>query len=330
MDTRTVFNPGSEVQRILVAEQLSVTYQAPSRPVHAVREASFSVGQGEVVGLVGESGCGKSTLASAITRSLPGSSVTRGTLTFAGVDLCSAGREQLRSIRGAQIGTIPQEPRLALNPVIRAGQQIVEVLRAHRDWPARVCADHARGWLARVGLAEERYYRAYPHQLSGGQLQRVAIAMALACGPSLVIADEPTASLDTVSQAEILRLLIALKCSSRTAFLVITHDPLTLSGLADRVLVMYAGQIIESGTVASLFWSPLHPYTKALLASATVARQDRGLFSIPGEPPNPALQPKGCSFAPRCPDRREGCVSREPQFRFVDASRGAKCVLYGE
>ncbi len=312
----------------------------------AVRSASFQVFPGEVLGVLGESGCGKTTLALSILRLLPPNArVARGSVRFRGKDLFAHKESELRKVRGAEISMVFQEPSLALSPVMRVGDQIAQVIRAHRAWSGGRSREEAEWMLAQVHLRDAaRIYDAYPHQLSGGQLQRVVIAQALACGPSLVIADEPTASLDTTVQAKILGLLKDLKQQFQTALILISHDPGVLATLADRLLVMYAGQIVETGPRSSVFAQPLHPYTQGLLRSmrrpapsgegpqppAPVGGvQVRKLYSISGSPPDMAALPPGCPFQPRCPERMEICAAREPSEFTVETSRHVRCFKYG-
>jgi oligopeptide/dipeptide ABC transporter ATP-binding protein len=300
--------------------------------ISVVRGLSFEIGAGEVVGLLGESGCGKSTAALAIMGLLPPGASVRGSARFNGRELLTLTEAELQRIRGAQVAVIFQEPRSALNPVMQVGEQVAEVFGAHRDWPAARCRSAAREALARVAL-DARVCRSYPHQLSGGQLQRVLIAQALACSPSLLLADEPTASLDTVNQAAILGLLRDLKTSAGLGMLLITHHPAVLNGLAERLLVMYAGQIVESGTPQQIYSQPLHPYTRGLLQCvppAPGAALDKRLPAIPGDHPDFARLPQGCAFAPRCPQKMDDCEIAPPELIAVDGSRQVRCMLYGQ
>lgn len=235
----------------------------------AVDSLSFTVHRGEVVGLLGESGCGKTTTALSILGLLPSSAqLAGGSIHFGGQELLGCSERAMRKIRGAQISLIPQEPGIALNPVMRVGEQIAEVLRAHRPWNRTRRRAAAEEMLATVGFREtRRIYEAFPHQLSGGQLQRVVIAQALVCGPRLVIADEPTASLDRTSRVDIISLLDRLRRDLGVAFLLISHQPAVLAALADCVLVMRAGKVVEAGNTLQVLRHPRHPYPQALLAS---------------------------------------------------------------
>ena len=305
--------------------------------VPAVDGVSFDVAPGEVVGLLGESGCGKTTIALSMLRLLPPTaSIVRGSVRFRDRELLALDEHQLQSIRGAEISVIFQEPGIALNPVMRVGDQIEEVIRAHQAWSRQRCRKEAESLLALVRLPNtDRIFAAYPHQLSGGQQQRVLIAQALACRPALVIADEPTAQLDAILQSEILALLKELKERLRIALLLISHNPGTLVGLADRVMVMYAGRVVEEGSLDQIFRNPLHPYTQGLLRSIpkpysrSFASHEKRLHSIAGSPPDLARLPHGCPFEPRCPDKMEICTTREPEEVQAEDSRRVCCFKYG-
>jgi ABC-type glutathione transport system ATPase component len=255
------------MESLLQVSNLSVSYSLPGGMVPALNGVSFAMGQGEAVGLLGESGSGKSTLMWSIVGLLPKAAALSGSVRFRGQELLGETEQELRRVRGAEIAIIPQEPALALNPVISIGAQVADVIAAHRPWPGARCRQEARQILAEVGLAHERIFSAYPHQLSGGQRQRVAIAQALACGPSLVIADEPTTSLDAKTQSELLELMRRLHERRGMALLMISHDPAVLAEIAQRVLVLRAGRVIESGAIASVFGHSTSEYTKSLLRS---------------------------------------------------------------
>jgi oligopeptide/dipeptide ABC transporter ATP-binding protein len=312
--------------------------QSPRKRIHAVNGASLEVRHGEVLGVVGESGSGKSTIAKASLRLLPKSAeIAGGAIEFEGRDLLRLKEQEMEKLRGARIAMVPQEPGLALNPVMKAGDQIAEVIRAHRDWSWKRCRAEAGSLLERVHLStpERRMYDAYPHQLSGGQQQRVVIAQALACQPALVIADEPTASLDSETEEEILKLLRELKADQKMSLLLITHDPKILPGLADRVAVMYGGRVVEEGSLDQVFCEPRHPYTKALLACTTPAPGECTLASgmrlptIEGSAPDPEFIAAGCAFAPRCAERVKLCELRPPSPVETEDARRVECFLYG-
>lgn len=328
---------GGESSALLEIRSLSVFYSGNGAVVPAVNEASFAIGAGETVGLIGESGCGKSTTALALGRLLPPAQCRiRGSVRFRQRDLLTLSEKEIERVRGAEIAFIFQEPALALHPLQRVGDQVADVLRVHRGWSRQRCREEAEAALSEVGLGDsERIYAAYPHQLSGGQRQRVVIALAVACRPALLVADEPTASLDATTQTEILNLFRKLRERHRIALLLITHNPSILSGLADRVLVMYAGQIVEDGPFDQVIGDPLHPYTRGFLRSLPAppgknpAAAKQPLPVIAGSPPDLTRLPRGCAFEPRCPVRMEVCALREPQPVTRDGSRQVRCFHYG-
>jgi peptide/nickel transport system ATP-binding protein len=312
--------------------------ESPRKRIHAVNGASLEVWPGEVLGVLGESGSGKSTMARASLRLLPKhAEITGGGIEFEGRELLRLQEREMEELRGARIAMVPQEPGLALNPVMKAGDQIAEVIRAHRDWSWKRCRQEAGILLERVHLhsSGRRMYDAYAHQLSGGQQQRVAIAQALACRPALVIADEPTASLDSETEEEILKLLRELRAEQKMSLLLITHDPKILMGLADRVAVMYGGRVVEQGRLGEVFREPRHPYTKALLACAPPApeecrhRPGMRLATIPGSAPDAEVLPAGCAFEPRCAERLKRCESHAPASIALEDARQVECFLYG-
>jgi oligopeptide/dipeptide ABC transporter ATP-binding protein len=302
----------------------------------AVDNVSFDIGVGETVGLLGESGCGKTTLALALTRLL--SQTTRaisGSVRFRGKDLLLADECELQKVRGAEISIVFQEPGMALNPVMRVGHQIVEVLRAHTNWTRQHCQEEAESLLRQVRLSNANIYTAYPHELSGGESQRVVIAQALGCKPSLLIADEPTAALDNTTQAQLLALLKEMKERLNLALFFITHNPLLLAGIADRVLIMYAGRIVEEGALAQVLQQPRHPYTRGLLRSIPplpgrhAPAPRASLPTIGGGPPERAHVGKGCPFEPRCPERISICVTRDPEQVKIEDGVRVRCFRYG-
>ena len=284
--------------------------------VHAVDGVSLRIEQGETLGLVGESGCGKSMTAMSIMKLLPnGGYIAGGSIRLDGQDLVPLEDDEMRKIRGNDVAVIFQDPMTSLNPTMTIGNQIAETLRIHRGWGSGQAMARAEEVLRVVGMPrpQERLQQ-FPHQLSGGLRQRVMIAMALACEPKLLIADEPTTALDVTIQAQILSLLDSLKREFKMAILLITHDMGVIAGRADRVAVMYAGKIVEEAGIEDLFSGVRHPYTEALLQSIPKADQDQSkpLYSIPGIPPDLANPPDGCRFNPRCRYATSECKTAEP------------------
>jgi len=327
----------SPADEVLNVRGLAVRYQmGGSRQVHAVENASFTIRAGESLGILGESGCGKTTLALSLLRLLPPSArFAGGSILYQGNDILGLDERELGRIRGAEISLIPQEPGIALCPVVQVGDQIAEVLRAHRPWKYEQRRSEARALLSQVRLPEvTRIFRSYPHQLSGGELQRVAIAQAIACQPKLIVADEPTTALDSTVQAEILTLLKELKAREKTSFIFISHNPAVLAEVADRVLVMYGGEIIEEGGAREVLNQPEHPYTQALLKCAPRRGNEvsrtlrRTLLSIPGEVPELSETPSSCLFEPRCEQRMAECRERSPGTYGTGESRHVRCFKY--
>ena len=296
---------------LLEVEDLAVSFATDEGLVQAVDGLSLSIEPGEIVAIVGESGSGKSVTALTIM-GLTRSPNTRfsGSIGFKGSDLLQASDEHLRRVRGAEIAMIFQDPMTSLNPVLRIGRQIVEQIQAHEDLPTEEARMRAIQLLERVGIsrAADRIDR-YPHEFSGGMRQRVMIAMALSCGPDILIADEPTTALDVTIQAQILERIRELRAEENAGVILVTHDLGVVADIADRVLVMYAGRIIEQGTLEEIFYDPQHPYTWGLLGSIT--RLDMPspprLPAISGLPPSLAARPEGCHFRPRCPHEFEKC-----------------------
>jgi oligopeptide/dipeptide ABC transporter ATP-binding protein len=301
---------------VLEVRDLRMEIRLRSATVHAVDGISFNVGVGETVGIVGESGCGKTMTGMSIMRLLPnGGSVAGGQILLEGRDLAAMSDADIRRVRGNEIGMVFQDPMTSLNPTMTIGRQIAEAVRLHRGVSESVAMQRAAEVLDLVGMPfpKERL-KDYAHQLSGGLRQRVMIAMALSCSPKLLIADEPTTALDVTIQAQILGLLDRLKAELNMAMILITHDMGVTAGRADRVVVMYAGKIVESAATGELFGNVRHPYTEALLASIPQLDQDRSqkLYSIPGLPPDLTRPPAGCRFAARCAFASDVCVLEEP------------------
>jgi oligopeptide/dipeptide ABC transporter ATP-binding protein len=334
MPFATVSLEGAALLRV---RALTVTYSTRNRQsAPALRRVSFDIAPGEILGILGESGSGKSTLALAILGLLPANCSVEGTILFQDEDLLQMDESRWREIRGAKISMIFQEPGLSLSPVMRVGDQIAEIIRAHRPGNGKTRKLECEAILRGVRLSEvDRIYRAYPHQLSGGELHRVAIAQALACRPDLVIADESTRSLDVTVQTEVLNLLREINRKRGSALIFITHNPALLAGFADRVMVMYAGGIVEQGPTAQVFSRPLHPYTKGLLQLIPRSRNGTNLTSegrlpvIPGS--LPALNPssRGCLFEPRCSVRTAHCQNESPGEVTPERGRRVSCFNYG-
>jgi oligopeptide/dipeptide ABC transporter ATP-binding protein len=321
------------MEPLLKVEGLCVQYVSrEGAGCQALRGVGFEIKSGEVVGILGESGGGKSTLSRAILRVLPASARSeRGSIRFQGRELIGTKEPEMRRIRGAQISLVQQDPAAALNPLMRVGTQVSEVLAAHHDWSKRRCREAAKAAMREAGLENsDRVYSAYPHQLSGGQRQRVVIAQALACRPALLIADEPTSSLDTTTQAEILCLLKLLRDGLGLAILFISHDPGVLAEIADRILVLYAGEIVEEGSAREILNSPLHPYTRALLRCVSGKRHQSPCKPISGNSPDLHSVAAGCAFEPRCEERIEICSLQPPKDVCPSSTRRVRCFKYEE
>jgi peptide/nickel transport system ATP-binding protein len=326
----------SAAEPLLAVDNLRVRFRTEDGIVQAVDGVTFTVGAGEVVAIVGESGSGKSVTSMTLmglTRS-PNASFA-GTARFEGIDLITATNEQLRKIRGARIAMIFQDPISSLDPVHRIGKQIAEQIRVHDRHISKAAAlDRAVGLMERVGIPRARdRARAYPHEFSGGMRQRVMIAMALSCSPSLLIADEPTTALDVTIQAQILREIQRLGQETGTAVIMITHDLGVVADIADRALVMYGGRVVEEGTLDQIFYDPQHPYTWGLLGSITRLDRDppHRLPAIPGLPPSLLAPPQGCHFRPRCPFEFDQC-SQHPDLeqRIDEPGHRDRCFLSPE
>ena len=304
----------------------------------AIADVSFDVKPGEILGMLGESGSGKSTLAASLLRLLPANGkIQQGSILFEGRDILQAEPRELESLRGRRIALINQDPLVALHPTMRIGDQVGEILAAHKYLDKKARRERLRQVLATVFPADtERISSSYPHQLSGGQRQRALIAQAIACGPSMIVADEPTGSLDATTQSEILSVFQSLRQKFGLAIILITHNPSLLAGLADRVLILYAGRVAEIGPTESVLSSPLHPYTGALLrclppplCGTDKVNRKTMLPVISGDPPTSALLPQGCRFEPRCPDRFEPCGKREPAAITLSGDHAVSCFKFG-
>lgn len=298
--------------------------------IKAVDDVSFSIAQGETLALVGESGCGKSMTALSLLRLLPEpGKIVAGEILLDNHDLLLLPEEEMRRIRGNDISMVFQEPMTALNPVLKIGDQIGEALQLHRGLTPKQALTETIELLSQVGIADpQQRLRDYPHRLSGGQRQRVMIAMALACDPKLLIADEPTTALDVTIQAQIMDLLLSLKQQREMATLLISHDLGIVAANADRLAVMYAGQIVESGAVKQVFANPLHPYTQGLLQSVPRLGQKTELPTITGQVPDLARQLEGCLFIDRCPRPCSPCAQQAPLAQEIEPGHWVRCWRY--
>jgi oligopeptide/dipeptide ABC transporter ATP-binding protein len=322
-------------QPLLDVKGLKTYFYTEDGVVKAVDGVDFEIYPGEVLGLVGESGCGKSVTSVSIMRLVsPPGKIIEGKILFEGEDLLTVPEAEMMRVRGNRISMIFQQPQSALNPVFRAGDQISEVLNIHQDFGKEAGRNRAVELLKMVGIPDaERRADSFPHELSGGMAQRVMIAMALACVPDLLIADEPTTALDVTIQAQILDLMRDLREKFGSAVMLITHDLGVIAEMADRVAVMYAGEIVEQTGAQTLFDSPLHPYTKGLIGSIPVLGRVRDrLDVIPGNVPNLVNLPVGCRFAPRCLARLEHqlsiCTDQRPNLIDVDSAHKVRCWLF--
>jgi oligopeptide/dipeptide ABC transporter ATP-binding protein len=322
---------------LLEVENLHVKYAARTGPgSQALAGVSFALQQGETLGVLGESGSGKSTLAAALLRLLPANGeIEHGTIRFEGRDLLQFKPSEMERIRGGRMALIFQEPSLALHPAIRVGRQIADVIAAHQPPQGREGRERAQQVLAAVFPTETaRIANSYPHQLSGGQRARVLIAQAISCEPSLIVGDEPTASLDPETQLEILSLFRRLQRELQLSLIWITHNPALLVDFADRVLILYAGRVAEAGPVERVLSSPQHPYTRALLRCLP-PRWDEGFAShkaqlpvIAGEAPTLNFSTRGCRFEPRCAERMDVCTSREPEMVPLSEAHHVSCFKH--
>jgi len=315
---------------LLDVQGLETTFKTPEGIVHAVNGVSFGLKEGETLGVVGESGCGKSVTMLSVLGLIPSppGEIKSGSANFFGNDLLKMSKDEIRNIRGSQIGMVFQDPMTSLNPVLTIGKQLEEPLMLHLSMTKKQAEDRATELLTMVGIpnARERL-KDYPHQYSGGMRQRVMIAMALSCTPQILIADEPTTALDVTIQAQIMDLVKRLRSELGMAIVWITHDLGVVAGLAQRVVVMYGGLVIEEAMVTDLFANPSHPYTIGLLGSLPRVdeRQHTKLFSIEGSPPVLYQKPSACPFAPRCKWAMERCWKENPTLEFVAPEHRVAC-----
>ncbi len=320
-------------EKMLQVKNLKTYYYTEEGVIPAVDGLDFEVEQGETFAIVGESGCGKSVTSLSILRLVPSppGRILEGEILYNGEDLLKKTEKQMREIRGNEISMVFQEPMTSLNPVFTVGRQIGESFMYHQNMGKKEAYEKAIEMLRLVGIpTPEKVVDDYPHQLSGGMRQRVMIAMALACNPRLLIADEPTTALDVTIQAQILRLLKKLKEKTGTSIILITHDLGIVAQIAQRVMVMYSGQAVESCDVRTIYKNPLHPYTTGLLASIPKLTDDdlEELPSIPGMVPSPGELPEGCRFAPRCAKCGKRCLKEKPELKEAEPGHKVRCFLY--
>ncbi len=315
------------MSKLLEVKKLTVQYTTDDAVIHAVNGISFDIEEGQTLGIVGETGAGKTTTCLSILRLISSTSgqIQEGEILFEGNDILKKSESEMRKIRGQKISMIFQDPMTALNPVIPVGKQISEVIRKHQKCSRTEATARAGEMLNKVGIAPERASD-YPHQFSGGMKQRVVIAMALACNPKLLLADEPTTALDVTIQAQMLEMIKELQREFHTAMILITHDLGIVAETCDSVAIMYAGELVEYGTAEHIFEDPLHPYTVGLFeAIPSIDEKTDRLKAIPGLMPDPADLPKGCKFAPRCPYSTEECRADIPPYRQVEPGHFVRC-----
>jgi peptide/nickel transport system ATP-binding protein/oligopeptide transport system ATP-binding protein len=325
---------GTSVEPVLSVEGLTTRFRTSAGHVHAVNDVNFALRPGELLGVVGESGSGKSVTMMSCLKLLPmpPAEITDGRVMFGGRDLVSLSEDELRGVRGGEIGFIFQDPMTSLNPVFTVGFQLIEPLKLHMGLSGRAARKRAAELLALVGIpSPDARLDDYPHQFSGGMRQRVMIAIALACDPKVLFADEPTTALDVTVQAQIIELVKDLREKTGTAIVWVTHDLGVVAGIADRVAVMYGGQIVEMAEVDKLYDDPRHPYTRALLETLPSAElsagRDERLRSIPGQAPNLRKALHACPFAPRCEHVHERCLSQNPPLFDVSPGQQSRCWL---
>jgi len=318
---------------LLHVNNLRVSFFSYLGETKAVRDVSFHVNRGEVLGIVGESGCGKTVTMLSVMQLLDDAGkIMGGSIRFDNEELTAKSAEEIRKLRGNRMSMIFQDPFTSLNPVFTVGNQLIEAILSHRKMPRSEAWKRAVQLLKLVEIpSPEERMRRYPHEMSGGMLQRIMIAMALSCDPELLIADEPTTALDVTIQAQILELMKDLKKRLETAIVIITHDLGVVADFCDRIIVMYGGQIVEEGTKRGIFYHPLHPYTKGLLGAVPgpdVKKDEIRLVTIPGAPPDLRNPPAGCAFYPRCRQAMRICARMNPNFVEAENQHKVRCWLY--
>lgn len=319
-----------EKDKLLEIKDLCIEYKTDDGIVHAVQNLNLSLNKKETLGLVGETGAGKTSTALGIMQLIQGpvGKVKSGEIFFKGEDLLKKSKKSMRNVRGKEISMIFQDPMTSLDPVQTVGDQIAEVILLHKNVSKKEAFELAKAMLEKVGIKGERA-KSYPHEFSGGMKQRVVIAIALACDPNFLIADEPTTALDVTIQAQVLELMTNLKEEYGTSMILITHDLGVVAETCDKVAIMYAGSIVEYGEKVSLYENPCHPYTQGLFNSIPdLESDDSRLKEISGLPPDPTNLPKGCSFCPRCPKAMKKCATEKPQEQKIDDDHYVKCFLY--
>ena len=312
----------------LEVKNLTVHYTSEGKKIHAVNDVSLSLNRGETLGLVGETGAGKTTIAKSILRILPEppAHIDQGEILLEGKNLLPLHNDEMRKIRGKRISMIFQDPMTALNPVMRIGKQIAEGIQLHEKISKKEAEQKAKKMLEMVGIPASRY-KEYPHQFSGGMKQRVVIAMALACSPDLLLADEPTTALDVTIQAQILDIIKNLQQKMNTSMIMITHDLGIVAEVCDQVAVVYAGEIVESGSKEEIFDHPAHPYTVGLFGSLPdIHSEVERLSPIAGMPPDPSNLPEGCAFSPRCPYATKECRQNKIKLTSLGGTHMCRCI----